>query len=78
MFYKYRLHELDGSDAGEAHYAFLPKPGETIILGSGRRVRVVDVVDVEDEDSRYVGMLRVEAAWIAQTYKPLRTLPGSR
>ena len=21
MFYKYRLHELDGSDAGEAHYA---------------------------------------------------------
>jgi hypothetical protein len=41
MFYKYRLHELDGSDAGEAHYAFLPKPGETIILGSveGARCR---------------------------------------
>ncbi len=62
MFYGYRLHELDGSDAGEAHYAFLVKPGETIILGSGRRVRVVDVIDVEEEGSPYVGMLKVEAA----------------
>jgi hypothetical protein len=27
------------------------QPGETIVLGAGRRVRVVDLVPVEDEDS---------------------------
>jgi hypothetical protein len=37
VFYRYRLHELDGSDAGEAHNAFLVKPGETIVLGADRR-----------------------------------------
>jgi len=40
MFYKYKIHEADGSDAGEAHYPFLVKPGETIITGAGRRLRV--------------------------------------
>jgi hypothetical protein len=44
------------------NYAFLGKPGETIILGSARRVRVVDVIDVEEEDSPYVGLLLVESA----------------
>jgi hypothetical protein len=63
MFYRYRLHELDGNDAGEAHYAFLVKPGEPIVLGSGRKVRVVDVVPVEEEGSPFVGMLGVEAVW---------------
>jgi hypothetical protein len=60
MFYKYRLHELDGSDAGEAHYAFIVKPGEEILTGGGRKLRVVDVVPIEEPDSPYVGMLRVE------------------
>lgn len=41
MFYRYKLHVADGSDAGEAHYAFLVKPGETIIAGDGRRLRVL-------------------------------------
>ena len=59
MFYKYKLHEADGSDAGEVHYAFLVKPGETIITGAGRRLRVLDVVPVDEEDSPYVGLLRV-------------------
>ena len=62
MFYRYRLHEADGSDAGEAHYAFLVKPGETIITGAGRKLRVLAVVPVEEEDSSFVGMLRVEPA----------------
>jgi hypothetical protein len=62
VFYKYRLHELDGSDAGEVHYAFVPKPGEEILTGDGRKLRVVDVIDVEEPDSLYRGMLRVEPA----------------
>jgi len=60
MFYRYRVHELDGCDAGEAHYAVLVEPGETIVLGAGRRVRVVDVIPVEEGDSPFVGLLRVE------------------
>jgi hypothetical protein len=32
VFYKYLLHELDGSDA-EAHCAVLIEPGETIVIG---------------------------------------------
>ena len=60
MFYRYRLHEADGSDAGEAHYAFLVKPGETIITGAGRKLRVLPVVPVEEDDSPYVGLLQVE------------------
>lgn len=51
MFYKYRLHELDGSDAGEAHYAFLVKPGEEILTGAGRKLRVIDVIPVEEPES---------------------------
>jgi hypothetical protein len=41
MFYRHRVHELDGSDAGEAHDAVMIQPGETIVLGTGRRVRIV-------------------------------------
>jgi len=55
VFYRYRLHEADGSDAGEAHY-------ETIITGAGRKLRVLLVVPVEEDDSPYVGLLMVEAA----------------
>lgn len=61
VFYKYRLHETDGSDAGEAHYAFLVKPGEEIVTGAGRRLRVVSVIPVDEEGSPYVGLLKVEA-----------------
>jgi hypothetical protein len=60
MFYRYRVHELDGSDAGEAHYAVMIQPGETIVLGAGRRVRVVNAIPVDEEDSPYVGLLKVE------------------
>ena len=61
--YTYRLHLEDGSDAGEATYAVLVKPGEEILVGNGRRFRVVDVVPFEEEDeSRFVALLKVEAA----------------
>jgi hypothetical protein len=61
MFYRYKLYEADGSDAGEAHYAVLVEPGETIITGAGRKVRVLAVVPVEEEVSPYVRPLQVES-----------------
>jgi hypothetical protein len=60
--FTYRLHLADGSDAGEATYAVMIKPGEFVHLGGGRRYRVLDLVPIEDEESRYVGFLQVEAA----------------
>jgi hypothetical protein len=49
-----------GADAGEAHYAVLIEPGETIWTGDGRKLRVVDLVPVEEEGSPFVGFLKVE------------------
>lgn len=61
--FKYRIHWADGSDAGEAEYAVNIKPGEIVWLRDGRKVRVLDLVTIaKDEGSRYVGLLRVEAA----------------
>ncbi len=60
--YRYRLCEVDGSEAGEAHYAVLIEPGETIWTGEGRKLYVVDVVPVEEDGSPFVGFLKVEAA----------------
>jgi hypothetical protein len=61
--YCYRLHLEDGSDAGEATYAVMVKVGEEILVGNGRRFRVLDVVPFEEEDeSPFVGLLQVEAA----------------
>jgi len=61
--FTYRLHFEDGSDAGEATYAVMVKPGEEILVGNGRRFRVLDVVPFEEEDeSPFVGLLQVEAA----------------
>jgi hypothetical protein len=56
------LHLADGSDAGQVTYAVLVRPGEEILVGNGRRFRVLDVVPIEDEDSPLVGLLQVEAA----------------
>ena len=40
-----------------------PTRGEEILVGNGRRFRVVDVVPFEEEDeSPFVGLLQVEAA----------------
>ena len=39
------------------------RPGEEIVVGSGRRFRVLAVVPFEEEDqSPFVGLLQVEAA----------------
>ena len=39
------------------------KPGEEVLLGAGRRVRVLAVVRFEEEDeSPFVGLLQVEVA----------------
>ena len=60
--FRYRLHFEDGSDAGEATYSVLVKPGEEILVGNGRRFRVLDVVPFDEEESPFVGLLKVEAA----------------
>jgi hypothetical protein len=61
--FRYRLHSPDGDDLGEATYAMMIKPGEEILLGAGRRFRVVAVVPFDEEDeSPFVGLLQVEAA----------------
>lgn len=40
------------------------KPGKEILVGNGRRFRVLDVVPFDEEDeSPFVGLLQVEAAW---------------
>jgi len=61
--FRYRLHLEHSSDAGEATYAQMIKPGEEIIAGNNKRFRVVDVVPFdEQEDSPFVGLLKVDAA----------------
>jgi hypothetical protein len=40
----------------------VPKVGGEILVGNGRRFRVLDVVPFEEEDSPFVGLLQVEAA----------------
>jgi hypothetical protein len=49
--------------AGPGEYAMMIKPGEEIHFGAGQRFRVVDLVSFEEEDeSPFVGLLKVEAA----------------
>jgi hypothetical protein len=60
---KYRLFDVDGGDLGEMRLGDVPiKVGEEIFLGPCRRLRVLDVVPVEEEDSPFVGFLKVEPA----------------
>jgi hypothetical protein len=59
VFYRYKLHYADGSDVGEAAYADNVNPGDEIMLGPGRFVRVLAVVPV-DEISPYTALLQVE------------------
>jgi hypothetical protein len=46
--FRYRLHSPDGDDLGEATYAVLIRPGEEILVGAGRRFRVLDIVPLEE------------------------------
>lgn len=60
--FRYGLHSPDGDDLGEATYAVLIRPGDEILVGNGRRFRVLGVVAFEDDGSAMVGLLQVEAA----------------
>jgi hypothetical protein len=59
--FRYKMHHVDGSEAGDAAYADNVKPGDELMLGPGRFVRVLDVVSVDDEGAPYVGLLKVAA-----------------
>jgi hypothetical protein len=61
--FRYRLHTVDGDDIGDAVYTMEIKPGEQILFGNGRAYHVLDVAPFDEEDeSPFVGMLKVEAA----------------
>lgn len=53
--FRYKLHYEDGSEAGDAAYADNVNPGDELMLGPGKVVRVLDVVPIDEEDSPYVG-----------------------
>jgi hypothetical protein len=60
--FTYRLQWADGSDAGEATYAFYVNVGDEILISRGGkliRMRVLDDVPMP-EGSPYDGLLRVE------------------
>jgi hypothetical protein len=38
------------------------KSGEEILVGNGRRFRVLELVPFEEDESPFVGLLQVEAA----------------
>jgi hypothetical protein len=58
-----RLHSPDGDDLGEATYAQMIHADEETIAGNNEHFRVLDVVPFEEEDeSPFVGLLRVEVA----------------
>jgi hypothetical protein len=59
----YRLHLEHGKGVGEATYPSMVKVGEELFFGGGRCFRVLDVVSLGgDDESRFVGMLKVERA----------------
>jgi hypothetical protein len=60
--FKYRLYLEDGTEVGEAEYAVTIKPGEIVWALGNRKLRVLDVVAVGEEDSPYTGLHKVEAA----------------
>ena len=61
--FTYRLHTPEGDDVGEATYPERVKVGEELFFGGGRQYRILDVVIFDEEDeSRFVGLLQVEAA----------------
>jgi hypothetical protein len=58
--YLYSLVDASGADQGEAYYAILIEPGDIIWAVDLRKLRVVAVVPVEEEDSPFIGFLKVE------------------
>ena len=60
--FRYKMHYLDGKRSRRRAYADNVNPGDELMLGPGRSVRVLSVVPVEEEDSSYFGMLMMESA----------------
>jgi hypothetical protein len=60
--YLYRLFDAAGADQGDAYYAVRIEAGDIIWADDRRKLRVFDVVSVEEEDSPFVGFLKVESA----------------
>lgn len=58
--FRYKVYFEDGSDAGDAAYADNINPGEEILIGVGQRLRVLDVVPIDEDWLRFVGLLKVE------------------
>jgi hypothetical protein len=57
--FAYRLFLADGTDVGEASYAVVIRPDDVIHVERGGRMRVLAVVPVPEEESRYSGFLKV-------------------
>jgi hypothetical protein len=56
--FRYTMHFEDGSEAGDAAYVDNVTPGDELMLGPGKFVRVLDVVPIENvEGSPYVARL---------------------
>lgn len=58
--FTYRLHSPDGDDLGQASYPQMIYPGEEIIGDKNQRFRVLDLVEFEEDESQFVGLLKVE------------------
>jgi hypothetical protein len=68
--FRYKMHFEDGSEAGDAAYADFVNPGEEVLIGAGKRLRVLELVLIgEEEDSPYTGLLKSSR---------LRTQTGTR
>ena len=60
--FRYKIHSPDGDALGEATCAMMIRPGEEIIAGGNQHFRVLDVVPLNVENSKIVGLLQVETA----------------
>jgi len=57
--YRYRLFEADDNEQGEAYYAVIIEASDIIWADDRRKLRVVDVVPIDEEESPFVGLLKV-------------------
>jgi hypothetical protein len=57
--YRYRLFDAEGAEQGEAYYAVIIGAGDLIWADDHRKLRVLAVVPVEEEEL-FVGFLKVE------------------
>jgi hypothetical protein len=60
--FRFKMHFEDGSEAGDAAYADVVNPGDELMLGPGRFVKVLELVPVDEEGSPYAALLKVKAA----------------